>query len=240
MIREKSGPGVAAALVFLVLAAAPRPSADLIVTHAKVRTIDRGRPAAEAIAILGDRIVAVGSAVAIEAWRGPGTKVIDAGGRLVLPGFDDAHVHFLSGGRQLDSVDLKSAGSPGEFARRIAERAKRTPEGEWILGGDWDEVSWTPPRLPDRALIDAVSAGTPVFVSRYDGHVALANTAALRLAGITGSTPDPPGGAIARDERGEPTGILKDAALDLVSKVIPPLSREARLRAIRRALALSD
>jgi predicted amidohydrolase YtcJ len=256
MIRRSGGAGAIAALAVLLVAPtgpvsargpgpagagpaarpAGQPAADLIVTHARVRTMDRARPAAEAVAILGERIVAVGSAAEIGAWRGARTKVIDAGGRLVLPGFDDAHVHFLSGGRQLDSVDLKTAGSAAEFARRIGERARSTPKGEWIQGGDWDEVSWTPPRLPDRSLIDALTPDTPVFVSRYDGHVALANSLALRLAGVGAATPDPPGGAIGRDAHGEPTGILKDAALDLVFKAIPPLPREARLRAIRRAL----
>jgi hypothetical protein len=133
-------------------------------------------------------------------------------------------------------VQLNDAASKQEFVRRIAERAKKTPKGEWIQGGDWDETKWTPPGLPTKKLIDPVTPDNPVFLSRYDGHSALANSAALRLAGITAQTQDPPGGVIVRDAQGNPTGDLKDAATDLVFKVIPPLSHEQRLLAIRRAL----
>src|SRR5207302_174002 len=117
--------------------------------------------------------------------------------------FNDAHVHFVDGGRQLDNVDLKDADSPEEFARRIGARAKTVRRGDWILGGDWDDQQWTPPRLPDKALVDPVTPATPVFVNRYDGHMALANSSALALAGITGKTPDPPGGTIVRDAHGD-------------------------------------
>jgi hypothetical protein len=153
----------------------------------------------------------------------------------VLPGFNDAHVHFVDGGTQLDNVDLRDADSQQEFARRIAARAKTKP-GEWILGGDWDDQRWTPPELPARALIDDVTSGTPVFVSRYDGHMALANAAALGRAGVTERTPDPAGGVIVRDARGMPTGVLKDAAMNLVSRVIPNKTAEERLRAVKRAM----
>ena len=122
------------------------------------------------------------------------------------------------------------------LSRRIAEQAKKTPKGEWIKGGDWDETKWSPAKLPTKDLIDGVTPDNPVFLSRYDGHSALANSQALRLAGITSQTPNPPGGAIVRDEQGDPTGDLKDAAMDLVFKVIPPLTHEQRLRAVRRAL----
>ncbi len=214
-----------------------RPTADLIVTNAKIYTVDKARPRADAVAVMGDRIVAVGTNAEIDQWRGPKTKVIDGRGRMLLPGFNDAHVHFLSGGLQLDSVDLKDAASPEEFTRRIAERAKITPKGEWITGGDWDDQRWSPPRLPTKEMIDAVTGDTPVFVSRYDGHMALANSAALKLAGVTAQTPDPAGGEIVRDAQGNPTGVLKDAAMGAVYRVIPPLSRERRLRAAKRALA---
>jgi predicted amidohydrolase YtcJ len=224
--------------MILVLSAwAERPAADLVVTNAKVYTVDNTHPRSEAVAVVGDRIVAVGTAAEIDAWRGERTRVIDAGGKLVLPGFNDAHVHFVSGGLQLDSVDLKDADSPEEFARRIAARAKTLPKGEWITGGDWDEQRFNRPELPTRHMIDAVTPDVPVFVNRYDGHEALANSLTLKLAGITAKTADPPGGAIVRDARGEPTGLLKDAAMNLVNKVMPPLTRERRLRAIKRALA---
>jgi predicted amidohydrolase YtcJ len=214
-----------------------KPAADLIITNAKVWTVDRGHPTAQAVAVLGDRIVAVGANHDIEAWHGANTRVIDAKGKLLLPGFNDAHVHFVSGGTQLDSVQLNDATSPEEFVRRIGEQVKKTPKGEWVLGGDWDETKWNPAKLPTKELIDPVTPDIPVFVNRYDGHMSLANTVALRLAGITAQTPDPPGGVIVRDAQGNPSGALKDAAADYVSKVIPPLSHEQRVKAVKRALA---
>lgn len=213
------------------------PAADLIITNAKIWTVDKSLPVAQAVTIIGDRIVAVGSNTDVEVWRGPHTQVIDAGGKLLLPGFNDAHVHFVSGGRQLDSIQLNDATSAQEFARRIGERAKVTPKGEWIEGGNWDETKWNPAEMPTKGLIDALTPDTPVFVSRYDGHMGLANSLALRLAGITAKTPDPPGGAIVRDAQGNPTGALKDAATDYIEKVIPELSHEQRVKAVKRALA---
>jgi predicted amidohydrolase YtcJ len=212
------------------------PAADLIITNARVWTVDRNQPEAEAVAILGERIVAVGSSATIRVWQGTGTKVIDAHQKLVLPGFNDSHVHFVSGGLQLDNVDLKNANSLQEFVQRIADRAQKTPKGEWITGGDWDDQRWTPPELPTKESIDSKTPNTPVFVSRYDGHMALANSVALKLAGFDSTTNEPPGGQIVRNSKGEPTGILKDAAMSLVYKVIPPLTHELRLRAVKRAL----
>ena len=124
-----------------------KPAADLIIQNAKVWTVDQSLPTAQAVAVLGERIVAVGSNADADAWRGPKTQLIDAGGKLLLPGFNDAHVHFVNGGAQLDAIQLTDATSAEEFARRIAERAKVTPKGEWILGGDWDETKWNPPRF---------------------------------------------------------------------------------------------
>jgi predicted amidohydrolase YtcJ len=214
-----------------------RPAADLIITNAKIWTVDASQPLAQAVAVLEDRIVAVGSNAAVDAWRGPNTKVIDAAGKLLLPGFNDAHVHFVSGGEQLDNVQLKDVTNPQEFARRIAERAKITPQGEWVQGGNWDETKWNPPNMPTKEMIDALTPDTPVFVSRYDGHMGLANSVALRLAGITAQTPDPPGGTIVHDAQGNPTGALKDAAMDPIYKVIPPLSHDRRVKVVKRALA---
>ena len=217
-----------------------RPEADLIITNAKVWTVDKSLPMAQAVAVLGDRIVAVGSSTEIDAWHGPHTHLIDAGGKLLLPGFNDAHVHFVSGGKQLDSIQLNDASSPEEFARRIGDRAKVTPKGEWILGGNWDETKWNPSNMPTRDLIDALTPDTPVFVSRYDGHMGLANSLALRLAGITAHTPDPPGGSVVRDAHRNPTGALKDAATDYIYKVIPPLTHDQRLKIVKRALAYAE
>ena len=214
-----------------------QPAADLIVRNAKIWTVDKSHPSAQAVAVLGDRIVAVGSNEEIETWRGSRTRVIDAAGKLLLPGFNDSHVHFVDGGLALDRVPLNDATSAEEFARRIAVRAKITPKGEWITGGDWDETKWSPAKMPTKELIDSFTPDTPVFLTRYDGHMALANSVTLRLAGITAQTPDPPGGVIVRDAQGNPTGALKDAAMDFVSKIEPPLSHEQRLRAVKRALA---
>jgi hypothetical protein len=214
-----------------------RPAADLIIQNARVWTVDPSRREAEAVAILGDRIVAVGSNQQVDAWRGPHTRVVDAAGKRLLPGFNDAHVHFMDGGSQLDNVELNDATSPQEFARRIRERAAKTAKGEWLLGGDWDETKWTPAELPTKELIDAVTPEIPVAVDRYDGHMVLANSLALKLAGITAQTLDPAGGVIVRDQQGNPTGALKDAALDLLFKAVPPPSHDQRRHAIERALA---
>ncbi len=213
-----------------------QPAADLIIRNAKIWTVDRAHPEAEAVAILGDRIVAVGSNQEIDVWRGPNTRGQDAAGKRLLPGFNDAHVHFTSGGQQLDNVQLNDATSPQEFARRVAERAKKTSKDEWMLGGDWDETKWIPAQLPTKELIDAITPQTPVALNRYDGHMILANSLALKLAGITSKTPDPDGGVIVRDAQGNPTGALKDAAADLVYKVIPEPTHGQRRHAIERAL----
>jgi predicted amidohydrolase YtcJ len=214
-----------------------KPAADLIIRNAKVWTVDKDHPTAQAVAVLGDRIVAVGSTDDIEPWRGAHTQMIDAAGRLLLPGLNDSHVHFVDGGLSLDSVQLNDATSAAEFARRIGEQAKKTPKGEWVTSGDWDETKWTPATMPTKELIDSLTPDIPVFVSRYDGHMALANSVTLRRAGITAQTPDPPGGVVVRDAQGNPTGALKDAAMDYVYKIAPPLSHDARLRAVKRALA---
>jgi len=213
-----------------------KPAADLIIENAHIWTVDPSRPEAEAVAILGDRIVAVGSSQQVDAWRGSHTRIVDAAGKRLLPGFNDSHVHFTDGGSQLDNVQLNDAASPQEFARRIRERATKTPKGEWLLGGDWDETKWSPAELPAKELIDATIPDTPVAVSRYDGHMVLANSLALRLAGITAQTPDPAGGVIVRDRQGNPTGVLKDAALDLLFKAVPPPSHDQRRHSIERAL----
>jgi len=213
-----------------------KPSATLIVTNAVVYTVDKKQSKAEAVAVIGDRIVAVGSQSDIDLWRGPQTKVIDAGRKLLLPGFNDAHVHFIQGGAQLDQVQLTDAATPEEFAKRIAAQVKKTPKTEWIVGGRWDETKWPNQGLPTKALVDPVTGDTPIFVERYDGHEALANSAAMKLAGIDAKTPDVAGGVIVRDASGNPTGVFKDAAMPLIFKAIPPMTHEQRLRAARSAM----
>jgi predicted amidohydrolase YtcJ len=209
---------------------------DLVIVNALVHTMDPSQPFAEAVAIHGNRIVAVGASNEIKEMAGPRTRIVDAQKRVVLPGFNDSHVHFLSGGFQLSSVDLRDASTPQELAERIRRFAEKLPAGRWITGGDWDHESWPEAKLPTKDLIDTFTPDTPVFVNRLDGHMALANSRALRLAGVTRQTLDPPGGMIVRDPKtGEPTGILKDAAQNFVWKVIPPSSFEERLTAARAA-----
>jgi hypothetical protein len=210
--------------------------ADLVLVGGRVWA-GKGLAGGSAIAMGGGRVLAVGSDEAVRALAGPGTRTIDLHGRLVVPGFNDAHVHFLSGGFGLLSVDLRDAKDEADFARRIGDYAKTLPKGTWIQNGNWDHESWPSKALPTRQLIDALTVDHPVFVSRLDGHMALANTLALKLAGITRDTKDPEGGTIVRDARGEPTGILKDNAEDLVDRVIPEPTREMNLRAARAALA---
>ena len=211
---------------------------DLIIFDATVRTMDQRQPTAQAVAILGNRIVAVGADSEIKKLAGPSTRTIDAHKQLLLPGFNDSHVHFLTGGFQLSSVDLRDADSPAEFAARIKAFAGRLSAGRWITGGDWDHERWPQANLPTKELIDELTPNTPVFVSRLDGHMALANSFVLRLAGVTSQTPDPPGGLIVRDPKtGEPTGILKDAAMNFVYKVMPASTVEEKLAAARAATA---
>jgi hypothetical protein len=217
----------------------PRLAADLVVTGAHIWTGDQAQPAAVAVAVIGDRIVDVGAADEIERWRGPNTTVLNADGRRLIPGFNDGHVRFVDGGTALDEVDLTDASTVEEFARRINERARAKP-GEWLLGGQWDERLWTPPELPTRALIDDITNSSPVFVVRYDGRMALANAAALGRAGLTEHTPDPPDGVIVRGANGFPTGVLQGAAMDIVARVLPKVTPEQRLRAVKRALELAE
>ncbi len=198
---------------------------ELIILNAAVRTMDAARPQAEAVAVSGNRIAALGPSAEIKELAGPKTRVVDAGGRSVLPGFNDAHVHWLMGGYSITNVDLRDATSAAEFSKRIAEFAQKIPKGRWILGGDWDHEKFPGAALPTKEWIDAVSPENPVFVNRTDGHMALANSLALKLAKVTKETKDVPGGEIVRGASGEPTGILKeDAAMALVDRVIPARS----------------
>jgi hypothetical protein len=210
-------------------------AADLVLRGGRVWA-GKGLPPATALAVQGERIVAVGGDEAVRAWIAPHTRVVELRGRLVVPGFNDAHVHFLDGSFGLLSVDLRDARDEADLARRISEQAKKLPKGTWIQNGNWDHERWPGRREPTRALIDAGTPDHPVFVNRLDGHMALANSLALRLAGVTRDTKDVEGGTIVRDERGEPTGLFKDNATELVSRAIPEPSREANLAAARVGL----
>jgi hypothetical protein len=225
--------------LFLVALVAPlraQEPADLVV-YGRVWTGDPTRPWAEVVAVRGDRIVGVGQRSKVLQWIGRTTRVIDNGRGLVIPGFGDGHTHFVAGGFQLVSVDLRDAASPAEFIRRITEFARSIPPDHWITGGDWDHELWPGSVLPRREWIDSVTTNKPVFVSRLDGHMGVANSLALRLAGINRDTPDPPGGLIVRDSvSGEPTGVLKDNAMDRIYAVIPPPLDEQSDSAFSRAM----
>lgn len=224
------------ALLMLTTLSAPDASADLILINGKIWTGVAAAPEAEAVACLQGKIIAVGSSAEIRKLQGPATRVIDLAGKRVTPGFNDAHVHFFDGGAGLASVQLRDARTPEEFRNRIRDFAAKRPKGRWILNGNWDHELWTPAKLPTRQLIDDVTADNPVFINRLDGHMCLANSAALKLAGITAATQDPPGGTIVRDEKGEPAGVLKDAAMSLVYKVIPKPNEEEIAEAVRAAM----
>ncbi len=223
-------------LALLVSACAPK--ADLVITGGNVWTgLSTGRGQPGAVAIRAGKIVAVGDSAEVARYIGAQTAVVRANGGLVMPGFADGHTHFIDGGFQLASVDLRNAATPQEFVRRLKEYAAHARPGEWITGGDWDHTLWRGAPLPHHEWIDSVTPNNPVFVNRLDGHEALANAAALRAAGITAATPTPAGGEILRDARGAPTGIFKDRAMDLVWHAAPDPSPEQRDSALARALA---
>ncbi len=207
----------------------------LLLVNGKIWTVDPARPEAEAVAIANNRIVAVGSNDEISSLKRPGLPVIDLGGRRALPGFNDAHVHFYSGGANLTGPQLRYAKSEGEFRDTLAIYARSQPRGRWITGGNWDHENWTPARLPTRELIDDATRDWPVMIKRLDGHMSLANSLALKLAGVSRDTKDVPGGVIVRDAQGNPTGILKDAAQELVARVIPPPSEQQIIDAVHAA-----
>lgn len=207
---------------------------SLAVVNARVWTGDARRPWADAIAVRGERIAAVGSSAEIRKLAGR-AEVIDAQGQMVVPGFIDAHVHFLDGGFRLSSVQLRDARTPEEFVRRIKAFAATVPEGTWITGGDWDHELWGG-TLPTAAWVDSVTPNHPVWVNRLDGHMSLANTAAMRAAGVTRATADVAGGTIVRNSAGDPTGIFKDNATGVIDRVVPDATPEREDAALDSAM----
>jgi predicted amidohydrolase YtcJ len=197
------------------------PIPTLAIVNARVWTGDARRPWADAVLVTGERITAVGSSAEIRKLARPITRVIDAKGGLLAPGFIDAHVHFIEGGFGLTSVQLRDARTREEFVHRIKAHAGVLPAGAWMLQGNWDHQNWGG-ELPRKEWIDSVTPSTPVFIQRLDGHMALANSAALRAAGLTRDTRQVTGGEIVHDEQGEPTGILRDNAMSLVAGSVPP------------------
>jgi predicted amidohydrolase YtcJ len=222
----------------LALLTACGSKADIVIQGGPVWTgLSTGRGRAGAVAIASDKILAVGDSADIARYVGPKTRVLEANGGLIMPGFADGHTHFVDGGFQLASINLRDANTPQEFVRRLKEYAAHVKPGEWILGGDWDHTLWRGAPLPRHDWIDSVTPNNPVFIGRLDGHMALANAAAMRAAKVTSATRVPVGGEMPRDAKGEPTGIFKDNAEGLIDAAIPAPSAEQEDSAVARALA---
>lgn len=213
-------------------------TADLIITNALIWTGDETHPAATALAVHGGRFVFVGDDAGATRFKGATTRIVDAGGARILPGLIDAHVHLMGGGLYLSRLNLREVRNRGEFIAAVAERARQTPAGQWILGGRWSTESWADPTPPTKEWIDPVTPNHPAYFPRMDGHSALVNSVALKLAGIDRSgPPDPPGGTIDRDAKtGEPTGYLREGAAELVSRLIPPDPPSEQDRALATAM----
>ena len=209
----------------------------MLLTNGKIWTVDPSQPVAEAVAVWHGKILAVGSTADLVQLAGPATKVMDLQGKLLLPGFSDNHTHFLSGGQWLSGVKLKDAKDEREFGERLARKSAELSAGAWILDGTWDHDNWPGGNLPTAALIDQYVSDRPVFVTRYDGHMSVANSLVLKMAGIDANTPDPPGGVIVRKAgSNEPAGVLKDAAQSLVWRIVPEPSREEIEQALLAAM----
>ena len=210
--------------------------ADTVVVHARIYTVNEKQPWAEALAIRGERIIAVGTGREIAAYRGSSTHVIDAGGRLVLPGFEDCHIHFMDGSLGLTQVDLNDAKTVPEIQKRVKDYAASHPTDLWITGMGWTYPTFGAAALPDKKILDEVVPDRPVYLVAFDGHSSWANSKALQMAGITRQTPDPPNGKIVRDANGDATGALKESAGELVGGKMPKPTREERLAALRRGI----
>jgi len=209
--------------------------ADLIITNAIIWTGDKALPYANSMAILDGEILAIGSQEEVAFFKSKKTKTINLEGQFITPGFIDCHVHLMTGGRSLLNVDLKDAKTPEEFSQRIGDFAKTLKSGEWILEGNWDHTLWGG-ELPNKSWIDETTPENPVLIMRLDWHMALANTAALEYAGIDKNTPEVEGGFIERDKDGNPTGLLKDNAMNLVLDKMPPMTVQQKDKAFRAAM----
>jgi predicted amidohydrolase YtcJ len=216
------------------LAAAASGSADLIVTARTIHTVEPALPHATAFAVRGERIVYVGDADGARAWSGAHTRQLDLGDVTVVPGLIDAHLHFLAVGAALHQVALHQAPSFDEVVRRTIAFAA-TSADPWVLGEGWDQNLWPGKAFPTHDALSAAFPDRPVVLTRVDGHALLANAAAMRLAGISAATPDPPGGRILRDASGAPTGVFVDNALALIERAIPPPTPEQLVRSARAA-----
>lgn len=215
----------------------PKIAADLVVVNGKIWTVDRDKPEVEALACWKGRILAVGTTAEIRTLIGPKTQVIDARGGRVVPGFHDSHCHVLGSGMRLSQVALKDAADEKEFGKRLTEFDRQMSRESWMLGGDWDHDRTFAGRLPTAADLDRYVPNRPVFLRRYDGHMALANSVALKMAGITSETKNPSGGEICRDPKtNQPTGLLRDSAMDLVDRLVPPPTAQEIAVAVKAAV----
>ncbi|HET6363150.1 MAG TPA: amidohydrolase family protein, partial [Gemmatimonadota bacterium] len=211
-------------------------AADVLLVDAVIHTMDPALPEAQALAVVGGEIVALGSSSElVDRYRGPDTMVIDAGGAAVLPGLIDAHGHVMGLGRALRILDLVGTESAEEIAEMVGEAAADRPTGDWITGRGWDQNDWEVREFPAKELLDAVAPDHPVLLSRVDGHAVWVNSLALEAAGVTTGTPDPEGGRIVRDAAGTPSGVLVDNAMALVGEAVPVADREEREAQLRAA-----
>lgn len=231
---------LAALAAFAVPLLGAQSGVTLLLVHGKVWTGGVNDKPAEAVAIAGNRVAAVGSSAEILKLKRSGVWTFDLHGHLVLPGFDDERVHFYQGGADLEGPQLRLAQSQEDVRDTLADFAYHVPKGRWILGGNWDYMHWRKPRLPAHKLIDSVTGNCPTFLKSADGRIWLANKAALRIAGIDRNTPDPPGGTIMHDAKGNPTGILTGTAGKLVERVIPPPTEGQIVAALEQAEAYAN
>jgi predicted amidohydrolase YtcJ len=209
-------------------------SADIIVFNANVWTGDENQKTAQSFAIKGDKILDIGSDEAMQQYKASNTKMIDAEGKFITPGFIDSHIHLMRSGEMLLNVQLRDVKSPAEFTQRIADFSKTIDAKTWITGGSWDQTQWGG-QMPRKDWIDSVTTEKPVVVMRMDGHMLLANSAALKIAGVDKNTADVAGGEIVRDANGEPTGLLKDNAMNLVLDKIPVWSEDRKVEILQAA-----
>ena len=226
---------LSASLIVLAGCSKERPEADTIITHAKIYTVDANKPWAEAVAVQGERILFAGSAKDAFRYRGSRTKVIDAGGRLLLPGIEDSHVHFVSGSENLAKVDLAGTRTVEEIQERIRKFAQEHPQAAWVQGRGWMYAAF-PGNMPHKRFLDEVVPDRPAIMICADGHTSWVNSKALALAGIDRHTPNPENGTIVREADGEPTGALLETADSLVEKVLPKPTPEETLAALREGL----
>lgn len=231
---------IAAAPAILAAQRATPASADLIITNARIYTVDDAHPIASALAVRDGRVQFVGSVREAMLLRGANTRVIDATGKTVIPGMTDAHAHLFGLGEFLRSIDLTDTRSYDEIIARVAAKVGQTPSGRWVVGRGWDQNKWGNTAFPTHEALSRVSPNNPVVLERIDGHAKLLNAAAMKLAGISATTKDPAGGRLERGANGEPTGVLVDNAMDLIDRVTPPLSHDEMKSAALAAIAESN